>query len=109
MILGPHTVTIRRATVTEDTYGNDTRNWATAPSVSVSGCSVQPVIGGEALVGRDTVVSRWNLFAPDGTDLLATDRVDWSGTSYEVDGEVQRWGFPPMSHITALLRKGATL
>lgn len=107
MKLGPHTVVIRRATTTEDAYGNPVRNWGSATSTSVPGCSVQPVLGAENLAQRDTVVSRWELYAPDGTDLLATDRVDWSGTSYEVDGEVQRWGFAPMSHITALLRRGA--
>jgi hypothetical protein len=67
---------------------------------------VQPVLGAENTVGRDTIVSRWQLFAPDGTDLLATDRVEFQGATYEVDGEPQRWDFPPLSHVTALLRRG---
>jgi hypothetical protein len=46
------------------------------------------------------------LFAPDHIDLLATDRVEWDGGMYEVDGEPQRWDFPPSSHVTALLRRG---
>jgi len=106
MRLGPHTVTIRRATTTEDAYGNPTRNWATATATVVPGCSVQPVEGDEQTVGRDTVVSRWRLFAPDGTDLLASDRVEHGGQTYEVDSEVGRWDFPPMSHLSALLRRG---
>lgn len=107
MILGSHTVTVRRATVTEDDYGNPVRNWATATSTPVAGCSVQPVIGDEVTVGRDTIVSRWKLYAPDETDLIASDRVEFDGSAYDVDGEVQRWDFPPMSHLTALLTKGA--
>lgn len=105
MILGPHTITVRRATTTQDDYGNDVRNWDAASSATVGGCSVQPVTGEEVTVGRDTIVSRWQLFAPDGTDLTATDRVEWDGDAYEVDGEVQRWAFPPMSHLTAFLRR----
>jgi hypothetical protein len=66
---------------------------------------VQPVVGAENTVGRDTIVSRWQLFAPADADLTATDRVEFNGDTYEVDGEVQRWDFPPLSHLTALLRR----
>jgi head-tail adaptor len=105
VILGSHVITVRRASTTEDDYGNPISDWATASSTTVSGCSVQPLPGLEQTVGRDTVVSRWQLWAPDGTDLTATDRVEWDGNAYDVDGEVQRWDFPPMSHLTALLRR----
>lgn len=104
MILGSHSVVVRRATNAQDTYGNDTPDWSSATSTTVGGCSVQPQIGSEVTVGRETVVSRWLLYAPDGTDLLATDRVEWDGGTYEVDGEVQRWDFA-LSYITALLRR----
>lgn len=107
MNLGSHTVTVLRAPLVEDAYGNEEPDWGSATSTVVDGCSVQPQVGAEATVGRDTVVSRWQLFAPDGTDLLATDRIRWQGVDYEVDTEVQRWDFPPLSHIVALLRKGA--
>jgi hypothetical protein len=103
---GDHVVTILRATTTEDPYGNPVRDWDAATQTQVTGCSVQPVQGDEVTVGRDTVVSRWRLYAPDGTDLLASDRVRFEGDVYEVDGEVQRWDFPPLSHVTALLRRG---
>jgi hypothetical protein len=110
MILGPHTVVVVRAgTSAEDEYGNEIPGWNDPTETTVTGCSVQPVVGTENLSGRDTVVSRWQLFAPDGTDLLATDRVEWDGDTYEVDGEVQRWGFPPLSHLVALLRRGEDL
>ena len=106
MILGYHTVTVLRATSTEDAYGNQTPSWATATPTTIGGCSVQPVQGDEQTVGRETVVSRWRLFAPPTADVQATDRVIHDADVYEVDGEVQRWDFPPMSHLTCLLRRG---
>lgn len=106
MKLGPHTVTVLRATSADDDYGNPTSNWNTAGETTVSGCSVQPVQGDEETVGRDTIVSRWRLYAPADADLKGSDRVRYAGDTYEVDGEVQRWDFPPLSHVTALLRRG---
>jgi hypothetical protein len=103
---GDHVVTVLRASAGSDNpYGNQDRDWTTATETQVTGCSVQPVQGDEVTVGRDTVVSRWRLYAPDGTDILASDRVRFEGDVYEVDTEVQRWDFPPLSHITALLRR----
>jgi hypothetical protein len=104
--LGPHTVTVLHPTTdTDDGYGNASPDWDTAQQSSVTGCSVQPIPGTENLLDRDTIVSRWQMYAPDGTDLLATDRVVFDGDTYDVDGEVQRWGFPPLSHIVCLLRR----
>jgi hypothetical protein len=104
---GDHVVTVLRAPEGSDNpYGNQDRDWDAATEIQVTGCSVQPVQGDEVTVGRDTVVSRWRFYAPDGTDILASDRVRFEGDVYEVDGEVQRWDFPPLSHVTALLRRG---
>lgn len=102
---GEHVVTVLRAPTDDDDYGNPARDWDAATESEVTGCSVQPVQGDEETVARDTVVSRWRLYAPDSTDLLASDRVRFEGDVYEVDGEVQRWDFPPLSHVTALLRR----
>jgi len=106
MILGPHTITIRRATTADDGYGNAEPDWDNATATAVPGCSVQPLAGTELLQGRDTVVTRWTVWAPPETDLVATDRVEWAGETYDVDGDVQRWDFPPLSHLVALLRRG---
>lgn len=105
MTLGSHTITILRATVTEDRFGNESRSWGTAAQTSVRGCSVQPLDGPEQTVGRDTVVPRWKLFAPAGTDLLASDRVRFNGDDYEVDGAPQVWDFEPLGHVVAFLRR----
>ena len=88
MNLGSHTVTLLRAAETENEYGNTERDWVNATRTAVSGCSVQPVQGDEATVGRDTIVSRWRLFAPADADIIATDRVEYDGAVYDVDGEV---------------------
>jgi hypothetical protein len=104
-LLGIHTIGVTRAPVVTDAYNNEQRDWTAATTTTVTGCSVQPVVGAEVTVGRETVVSRWQVFAPEGTDLLATDRVAFAGDLYDVDGEVQRWDFPPLSHVTALLRR----
>lgn len=105
MRLGPHTIVVLRASTAGDDYGNSAPDWATAAETTVEGCSVQPQIGLENTVGRDTVVPRWTLYAPDDADLLATDRVRFDGDDYEVDGEPQRWEFPPLAHLVALLQK----
>lgn len=104
-VLGVHTITVLRATAVEDDYGNPINQWGSATSTTVPGCSVQPVQGAEQTVGQETVVSRWQLFAPVGTPLVATDRVIYAGNTYEVDGEVQAWDFDPLSHLVALLRR----
>lgn len=105
-MLGPHTVTVLRAAPgAVDDYGNPVTHWESASQTNVSGCSMQPVEGDEFTTGRDTVVSRWRLYAPVRAHLTATDRVRYAGDVYEVDGEVQRWDFPDAPHLTALLRR----
>lgn len=34
--------------------------------------------------------TRWKLYLAPTADLRATDRVEWDGGSYEVEGEVER-------------------
>lgn len=106
MTLGTDTITVLRATPgAEDDFGNPTSG--VPVGTTVLGCSVQPIEGDEATVGRDTVVSRWRVWAPVGTDLKATDRVRYDGDVYEVDGEVQRWDSGTLPHVTALLRRSS--
>ncbi len=112
MILGSHTITVLRATSTEDAYGNQTPTWPTT-GTTVTGCSVQPDTQSlrisEVTVGRQTVVSRWQMYAPIGTDIIATDRVVHDGDTYEVDGEVQTWDHVALPHKFARLRRGENL
>ena len=88
---GRHVIVRERAPLVDDGYGNSVRDWAAASLLTIPNCSVQPAVGTEVTVNRDTVVSRWQLFAPEGTDLLPSDRVRHLGVVYEVDGDVQLW------------------
>jgi hypothetical protein len=102
--LGDHVVTRLRAPTTEDAFGNPIRQWGSAAELSISDCSVQPVFGDEQTVGRDTVVTRWRLYAPLGTDLLASDRIRYASVVYEVDGDVESWDFEG-GYVSVLLQK----
>jgi hypothetical protein len=104
--LGPHTVTVtHRPAATTDSFGNPYYDWSTATTTDVTGCSVQPVPAREVIVGRETVVSRWQVWAPSTATVEATDRVVYSGDTYDIDGEVQAWDFPVLPHKTFLLRR----
>ena len=95
-----------RATTTTDSHGNEVRSWGTATTSDISGCSMQPVTGSEANLGRDEVISRWKLFLPPSADLLPSDRVRFEGVTYEVDGSVQKWD---PSDVTGLSHKECLL
>lgn len=92
MTLGAETIEIRRAELTSaDRFGNFRRDWSNATSATVTGCSVQPFQATESTVDREFASTHMLLFAPWGTDLLATDRVVHNGQTYEVDGEPGQW------------------
>lgn len=104
--LGPHTLTVQRAAELPADYGDQTvPDWGNVQEHTVSGCSVQPAPAAENTVDRDTVITRWAVYAPPGADVTAVDRVLWSGATYEIDGEVLRWEFPPLSHLQFTLHR----
>jgi hypothetical protein len=51
------------------------------------------------------VAVRWSWFAPPGTDVQATDAVEWEGKTYAVDGEPARHRSPTgdLDHVLVLL------
>lgn len=92
MKIGSDTVTrVRAALGAPGRYGAEQRDWSAAATTTISGVSVQPVAATEATVDREYTATHLNLFAPPGTDLLATDRVVWRGVTYEIDGEPATW------------------
>jgi hypothetical protein len=106
MTLGPHTITVVRPGAKRADYGTGNQpDWATATRTSVAGCSVQPAQGPAYTIDRDSYQSRWTVWAPVATDVAATDRVEWDGQTYEVDGEVQRWRFGGLAHLVLNLRR----
>lgn len=77
-----------------------------AERVPVPGSLLQPGASQEVLDNRvGAVAVRWSWFAPDGTDINATDAVEWLGQRYAVDGQ-PAWHRSPtgaVSHVLALL------
>lgn len=108
-MIGPFmtdTISVLRMTPITDRYGNTVPGeWA--PTV-VAGCAVLPpqvqiTATLETTDNRDHVSSIRALFAPAGTDIRATDRVQHNGTTYEVDGLPST--FPGvLAHVEANLR-----
>lgn len=108
MKLGPHTITILRAGLVTDAYGNEgtERDWANATPTTVPGCSVQSEPSAEFTRDRDAVLIRKEVFAPPATDLTATDRVEHDGHTFDVDGDPQLENHGLRTdHLYALLRR----
>lgn len=105
-MLGPHTITVLRAATTASDYGNrPVLDWANTTSTQVAGCSVQPAPASANTVDRDAFITRLQAYVPADTDLRSTDRVVWGGNTYDVDGDVLRWDFDPLSHLVVNLRR----
>lgn len=100
------TVTRLRGVSSTDAYNDSETDWSDPASLSISGCSVQPVQGDENLLGRESVVSRWTLFAPPDADIRSSDRIRHNGVDYDIDGSVQDWpDIGGLAHRQALLRR----
>ncbi|WP_431881573.1 phage head completion protein [Micromonospora chalcea] len=101
------TITVLRAALVDDGYGNEAPDWANPTRVDVTGCRLQPIPAEDYVLDREAVTTRWRLFAPPGIDLRATDRVEHNGAVYDVDGDPQRWPSPTgrLNHVEALLRR----
>ena len=104
MNLGPHTLTLLRAPLTEDAYGNEERDWDNATGTDYTGCSVQPAGADEYTVDRESVIVRLRAFIPGLVDAESTDRARFKGDTYYVDG-VEPWDFEPLAHTDLLLRR----
>jgi hypothetical protein len=106
VILGSDTVTILRGrtrNTSGDLTGSDT-------GTTVTGCSVQPVSATESTDRGELLVTNATAYLPAGTDILATDRVQWLGDVYAVNGPPAVWRdeLGNVDHVQAqlLLRKG---
>lgn len=102
-LLGDQEVVRLRAVETPDDYGNTVIDWATPDQLTIADCSVQPQPAAEYTDTREQVLNRWELWAPIDTDITSTDRVEFAGDTYIVDGSVQLWP-SPLPHLTCLLR-----
>lgn len=80
----------RRAPLIAGGYGTQVRDWPNATSVTYP-AEVQPVSSTEDVVDQQRTITRWRLWLAPTDDLAATDRIEWDGGTYEVDGDVERW------------------
>lgn len=102
------TITRRRAPLVTAGYGNQSRNWAAATSQAYP-ARVSPVSSTEDVVDQPRTLTRWKCTVGPDADLAATDRIEWDGATYEVDGEVEvHKGRRGPHHKTAILMRVAT-
>lgn len=90
------TVTVLRAPVGAlDDYGNPVDDWAVATSTLIAGCALAPRYEAES-GGADNpaVIVGFQLYAPPGSDIRATDRITVRGATFEVQGQPGEWSNP---------------
>lgn len=100
-----HAITVIRPGAIDD-RGTALPDWQHPASVVViERCHVQPGTSDETLAARTSVIVRWTVYAPAGTDVTAHDAVEIDGTRYAIDGEPQRWVSPTrrLDHVRILL------
>ncbi len=86
MARNPGTETVKRwrATGIAGRHGEEPPK---AP-VEIIGCAVIPRTSTELVDGQNTVIVGSTLFAPGGTDISASDEIEWPpGRFHEVEGE----------------------
>lgn len=101
------TVTVIRAAL-KDSRGTKVLDWQNATRTPLDGCSVQPGDTSRDFDGRTVQVSEdWTLYAPPGSDVKAGDRIEWEGTTFEIDGVPMPWKSPTgrVSHMWAKLKE----
>lgn len=100
-----------RAPLADDVYGNPVRDWTAAVRTDLPGWRVQPVQGSRAnaadSVPRDGLERNRRAFGPPGVDLEQTDRIEWQGDTWLIDGDVDRWRSPTgrLAHIEIMLTR----
>lgn len=89
-------VTVRRAALTTDAYGNAVPDWDAAAEVVLRGVGVAPRSTEEDLVGRTAVITGTALYVPGErvVDVRPEDQVIVRGVAHAVDGDVQDWISP---------------
>lgn len=98
-MLFPHgeTVTRLRAAIVTDPYSDEesAEDWASPTSLDIEGCAFNPGQSSEPLQqARNAVITRPEVYAPPGADILSGDRLVVRGDTYEVQGRPQDWRSP---------------
>lgn len=86
------TITRLRATTSTDRYNNAAPDWSDPAELDITGCAIAPRDAEEDREnGREAVIIGFNIYAPSGTSVLATDRLRVRGEEHIVDGEPGVW------------------
>jgi hypothetical protein len=88
------TITRLRATLEDDRYGGQDKNWTDPAESTIRGCAIAPRLEGEEGTGREGVVIGWTVYAPADADILPTDRLRIRSVDHEVDGQPGEWWSP---------------
>ena len=89
------TVTRLRATTTTNRYSDTERDWSNPDELAIDGCAVAPRDSPETPGdNRDGIIIGFTVYAPEGADVTATDRLRVRGDDYDVDGEPAVWVNP---------------
>lgn len=97
-----------RQPLVDDGHGNETPDpdLDHATVVSIPRCRAHPGSSQENLVGRDTTLIQWTVFAPPEVDVQADDLVRLRGIVFQVDGNPAEWPSPTgiLAHTEILLK-----
>lgn len=81
---------LRPTTKTE--RGSTIFDWSNPNEREISGCSVQPAGTSLSEDGRVLGVSEGiTVYIPDGSDVIAGDRIRYNGNDYTILGEPKAW------------------
>jgi hypothetical protein len=88
-----------RAGERTDRGGNKVPDWSpgAVAELPVERLNIQPATQDElSEAARNAVKTGWRVQSEEGTrpDITATDRIEWRGLTYEVDGDVAEWPDP---------------
>ncbi|MFI0406586.1 head-tail adaptor protein [Actinomadura sp. 3N508] len=88
-------VTIVRAAKAVGYGNNTTLDWGPAAARTTVEACVQPAGAGESTNGgADRVSTRIQVFLHPGTDVTATDRIEWDDQLWRIDGTPAVWPDP---------------
>lgn len=105
MRLGNQSVTRLRPSSTTDDYGNTVADWSAPVTLTIVGCSVQPGGGSDQFDNREAITTLYSVWAPLTADVVDTDRIEFAGTVYDIDGNIELWAVgTPLDHKVIRLK-----
>lgn len=79
---------------TKESRGSTVPDWSEAKvtKLTIKGCSVQPATTSLSQDGRVLGINEGlTAYLPEGSDVLAGDRIIFDGETYTINGEPKKW------------------